>query len=284
MLRKETEMRKVFISCIIAIVCMIAILPSFSKVSAAENEKAQLYRQIFSSGSFYVEYEDNHSKKILAENAGRRMSRTTLSGQYAAMLSVLNPLAALFQSGSTKYPDFMHANGKYFKFFEKDHATMIEDDRLDEENLNPTEGWNSIEKTLSLPDELAVFYWEDPFHKESKSISKPVFSTTMRKAEGGKEYDCDIYISKIMSASGSTETVMAFYMFYDNDVLSVVKSSVMINGKEYDLNKLHIKKILPEMPKNEFQVYDKAKVYAAGIGDMNDLLESPVFVGLLKDL
>ena len=266
------------------IVCMLAILLPFSYVSAAENEKAQLYRQIFSSGSFYVEYEDSNVKKILAESAGRRMARTTLSGQYSAMLSVLNPLAALFQSGSTKYPDFMHANGKYFKFREKDYATVIKDTDLDKENLNPTEGWNSIEKTLSLPDELAVFFWNDPFHKEAKSVSKPIFSTTLKKTEGGKEYDCDIYISKIKSASGTTETALAFYMFYDNNELSVVKSAVMINGKEYELNKLNIKKILPEMPKNEFQVYDKAKVYLAGIGDMNDLLESPVYAGLFKDV
>ena len=263
---------------------IIFMMTSSAFVLAAEQPKAEEYRKIFSSGSFYVEYDDKNVKQIIAEENGRRMSRTDLKGTYAAMVSILNPLASLFNSGNLKYPNFMYADGKYYKFLEKDYAIMVEKDKIDEENLNPNEGWNSINKSLSLPDELAVFYWNDPYHKVSNYISEPIFSTQMKKEVGGKKYDCDLYLSTVKSASGNKDIQLAYSMLYENGELVIAQSAIFINGKEYEINKINVKKISQDVPKNEFKIYDKAKIYAAGIGDMNDLLENPVFIGTFKDM
>ena len=212
------------------------------------------------------------------------MSRTTLSGKYLAVVSVLNPLGALFLSGNTKYPDFMYTNGKYYKFAEKDQVTMIEEDRIDEENLNPKEGWSTINKTLSLPDELAVFNWSDKYHKVSKAISEPIFANSMNKVVDGTNYECDRYESIVKSASGRKDATIVFDMLYSKGELAMVQSAIFANGKEYEVNKLIIKKISRNVPENDFKVYEKAKVYAAGIGDMNDLLEIPVLIGTLNDM
>ena len=264
-------------------IMLMLMLVAATKVSA-EQEKADEYRKIFSSDTFYVEYDDKNVKQILAEKNGQRMSRTTLGGRYATIVSVLNPIAAMFQSGSTKYPEFLHSNGKYYKFAEKDYATMIEEDRLDDENLNPKEGWSAINKNLSLPDELAVFNWKDKYHVVSKSISEPVYATSMKKVVNGTTYDCDRYASTIKMASGRKEAMLVFDMLYQNGELVIAQSAIFANDKEYEVNKLIIKKISNKVPDNEFKVYEKAKVYSAGQGDMNDLLEIPVFVGKFSDM
>ena len=262
------------------------IFAAFSlSMASAEQSKAEEYRQIFSSGSFYVEYEDNNVKRIIAEKDGKRMSRTALNGRYATIVSVLNPLGALFQSGNIKYPEFMHFNGKYYKFAEKDYATMLEDNRIDEENLNPKEGWSTIDKSLSLPDELAVFCWNDSYHKVSKAVSTPVFANSIKKTVDGKEYDCDRYEAIVKATSGRKGATIVYDLIYDNKGnLIMAQSAIFANGREYEINKVTVKKILRDIPENEFKVYEKAKVYAAGVGDMNDLLENPVLIGNFNDM
>ena len=248
---------------------------------AAEQSKATEYRQIFSSGQFYVEYEDRNVKKIIAQENERRMARTALSGAQSATVSVLNPLGALFSSGNNRYPEFMYSNGRYYKFAEKDTAFMLPSDRLDDDNLNPREGWQTIDRALSLPDELAVFYWNDPFHKVSSAINEPKFISSQKKTVDGKEYDCDRYEATTVKRKG---TRIIFDMLYKDGELAMALSSIGVEAREYEINRLTIKKLSGTVDKNDFKVDAKAKVYAAGAGDMNDLLETPVLLGRLEEI
>jgi len=63
-----------------------------------------------------------------------------------------------------------------------------------------------------------------------------------------------------------------------------VQSAIFANGREYGINQIEIKKILREIPKGEIILDKKAKIYAAGVGDMNDLLENPVLLGKLTEV
>ena len=245
----------------------------------AEQPKAAEYRRIFSSGTFYVEYDDKYVKKIIAHENDRRMARTALTGAQSTTITVLNPLAAIFGGGIDKYPEFMFSKGRYYRFAEKDVAFMLEAERRDEENLNPLEGWQTIDRSLSLPDELAVFYWNDPFHKVSTAISEPQFIESLRKTVDGNEYDCDRYESTPRNRSNAK---IVFDMLYKDGELVMAQSVIHVGGREYEINTLRIKKIGAEVAKNGFKVDANAKVYAAGIGDMNDLLESPVLLGKLE--
>lgn len=250
----------------------------------AEQPQAQVYRQILSSGSFYVEYDDNNVKRIVAQENNRRMARTNLGGTYRAIVSVLNPLGNFLASENEKFPEFMYANGKYFKFLEKDFALMLRNEQLADENLNPAEGWGTIYESLSLPNELAVFNWHDKFHKVPDALSEPVFVASMKKSVGGTEYDCDRYEAKIKNADGTPAATVVFDMCYAGGNLALAQSALLSNGREYEINRLVVKKILPSVPNGGFKLNGKEKVHAAGTGDMNDLLENPPFVGRLSDV
>lgn len=266
---------------------LIALMIFFavSKVSA-EQPKAQEYREIFSSEKFYVEYEDPYVKKIIVEENGRRMSRTALMSKNQAIVDTLNPIAKLFDSGGfSKYPDFMYYNGKYYKFSEKDTAIMAQVDQLNNENLDPVEGWSVIDKELALPDELAVFNWNERHHKVSENIAVPTFANTLQKNVDGKNYTCDRYEADVKNAKGEKEATIIFDMCYnEKGELALVQSAIFANGREYGINKLTIKKILREIPKDAIILDKNAKIYAAGIGDMNDLLENPVLLGKLQEV
>ncbi|MBQ7704961.1 MAG: hypothetical protein IJT73_06015 [Selenomonadaceae bacterium] len=262
----------------------LGIFLTASNVSA-EQPKAQEYREILSSEKFYVEYEDEYTKKIIVEEEGRRMTRIALTGKNVAMISILNPLANLFGGGYSKFPNFMYYKDKYYKFNEKDSALMIRTDQLNDVNLNPNEGWSLIDKELSLPDELAIFNWHDKHHKISNLMAEPTFANTLKKSVDGKEYTCDRYESEVKNSRGEKEATIIFDMCYnDKGELALVQSAIFANGKEYGVNKLTIKKILREIPKGEIILDKNAKIYAAGIGDMNDLLENPVLLGKLSEI
>ena len=187
----------------------MGIFLATSQVSA-EQPKAKEYREILSSEKFYVEYDDKYVKKIIIEENGRRMSRVDLNGSNKAIVSVLNPLANLFSGGYSKYPNFMYYKDKYYKFSEKESAIMVRTDQLDNENLNPNEGWSVIDKELSLPDELAVFNWHDKHHKINDRMTTPIFANTLKKNIGGKEYTCDRYESDVKNIRGEKEATIIF--------------------------------------------------------------------------
>lgn len=262
----------------------LGIFLATSQVSA-EQPKAQEYREILSSEKFYVEYDDKYVKRIIVEEDGRRMSRIALNSNKQNLVDTLNPIAKLFEGGFSKYPDFMYYKDKYYKFSEKDTAIMVRADQLDDVNLNPNEGWSLIHKELALPDELAVFNWNDKHHKVTDRIAAPTFANTIKKVIGNKEFTCDRYEADVKNARGEKEATIIFDMCYnDKGDLAFVQSAIFANGREYGINQIEIKKILREIPTGEIILDKKAKIYAAGVGDMNDLLENPVLLGKLTEV
>lgn len=142
-----------------------------------------------------------------------------------------------------------------------------------------------IHKELALPDELAVFNWNDKHHKVTDRIDAPTFANTIKKVIGSKEFTCDRYEADVKNARGEKEATIIFDMCYnDKGDLAFVQSAIFANGREYGINQIEIKKILREIPKGEIILDKKAKIYAAGVGDMNDLLENPVLLGKLTEV
>ena len=64
----------------------------------------------------------------------------------------------------------------------------------------------------------------------------------------------------------------------------MAQSALLTNGNEYEINRLVVKKILPSVPSGDFKLNGKEKIYAAGVGDMDDLLENPKFIGRLNEI
>ncbi len=252
------------------LVAAVLALGMFSGSAGAEQAAADTYRQIFQSEEFYVEYEDNYAVRIVAQKAGKRLTRMNYGNW------------GIFGGGS-KYPEVMYKDGKYYQFLSAGKAIVCEQSRLADENLDPRQGWNGIGQKLALPLELAVFYWNDPYREKKLDFEAPKETWSGKKTLGKIEYDCDRYASRVYSAS-SGESWYIYEMLYDKGALKKIYSYVKKGEEEYPVNKLDIKKIGSKWPDNLFKIDAKTKVCAAGTGDMNDLLEQPVVVGVMEGI
>ena len=51
----------------------------------------------------------------------------------------------------------------------------------------------------------------------------------------------------------------------------------------YPLNVLEVKKIATDIPNGVFEIEKNTKLYSAGFGDMDDLLERPKQIGVINE-
>ena len=122
------------------------------------------------SGNFYVEYQTyknfkdpvwggNHQIKdnhVFAGKDGNRVAK---------------------HNAKSKFPEALYQGGKYYLFISRLKALecrALNESDLGSPNLNPSEGWANVRNKLSLPDEFAVFYWDDPFRAEN--IARPLLN------------------------------------------------------------------------------------------------------------
>ncbi len=249
-------------------------------VANAEQAAAEEYRKIFSSGNFYIEFRDKWGTRILAGKNGMRMERMRYDAE-SGDIAWLNPLGAIFHK-EDKNPEVLYRDGKFYNFIEKKRANVCDADKINSEELNPRSGWNKISQKLALPDELAVFYWEDSFRLKSSAIPAPTFKESLKKKVDGKDYDCDRYSCDIKNLAGGGAAALVYEMFYKDGNLFRAESYLVRGGKIYPINILKIQKIQSEIPKDTFKIEKNTELYAAGMGDMNDLLEKPVKIGTME--
>ena len=265
---------KIFIALVVII--FLGLNQCKAEQSAAEN-----YREIFRNGNFYVEYKDKFGTRILAGKNGTRIERMRYEFENSG-IAMLNPLGMIF-GGEDKNPEIMYRDGKFYNFVEKDKANVCDEKNLRAENLDPRQGWNKISQKLALPDELAIFFWEDKFRWITPSIDAPTFQKSFTKNIGGKDYDCDQYICDVKTATGRDVAKLIYDAIYKNGQLIRIESYILRNGNEYPINVLQIKNFQAEIPKGAFKIYKGTKIYAAGTGDINDLLEKPIQIGTLEE-
>ena len=273
---------------ILSVTLALSILTGSMGTAFAENPKADEYRKIFASGTYTVEYEQYGTlKKTLEVSGEKRMDYTTFKtgGNPAlAALAIINPLlgvAALFGGGAKKEPSALYQDGKYYQFHGKKKATMALESQLEDPNLDPKENWSTVRYRLALPEELVVFAPQDAFNSVSNFVVPTFLESKLEqkdKSDPGLPYD--IYSSPIKSVAGNQLAEKFFYMYYDKKGdLNKIKTTFKEPGKdEIEISSMNVKKISGEMGKNALQIPKGCKVYAAGIGDMNDLLDKPVLV------
>ena len=255
----------------------------FNGTCLAEQPKAAEYRAILNSGTFFIEYKDNFTTRILVAKNGERLERTNYKPP--GWTTFLNPLGALFGGGTPKNPEVMYKDGNFYQFKNEKEATILSEEHLTDENLDPRQGWNGIGQKLALPAEFTIFAADPAYRPNSAALSAPIFRESFKKTVDDKNYICDRYVCNISHADGSTEAEFIYDALYDaKGNLVMITSAVLADGIEYPNNKLVIKKILAEVPKGTFEVSKKTKIYAAGNGDMNDLLEQPVQVATMEGI
>lgn len=255
-------------------------LSTFTASALAEQPKAAEYKQIMSSGNYYVEYELNAVKKCLAVKDGKRMDYTiytSMGNPFLAAVPIIG-LASFFIKSDTKEPSALYADGKYYQFQGKKKAIMAYYNQLDDENLDPNEGWSSVRYRLALPEELVAFAPNDVFNSFTE-FKAPSYVGSGKTADDKAPLDYDKYSFSVKNKAGGVLFDKIFYMYYKDGELQTIKTYVKSgNGGEELINTMKVKKITQELPENALKIPDGCKVYAAGIGDMDDLLDKQVLV------
>lgn len=241
----------------------------------AEQPQAQDYRNILAGNKFYVEYNTEYEKKIVAAENGKRVEYTTFSS--GSVFGFGLNLGALFAGKPA--PTTLYQDGKYYQFNGRKKAVMAYWNQLDDPNINPKEYWYGVKYKLALPEEFAIFNYTDPFYQEVYGGARPVFVESGKKKIKDIEYDYDKYSMNIYALAGNVLQARYYYAYYLNGELKSLASCFADNkGKEYLSNEIMIKRLQAEVPPNTIYIPKGCKIYAAGIGDMNDLIEKPVLV------
>lgn len=253
-----------------------------SGIVYAEQTVAEEYRAMFQDGNFYLEFKDKWGTRIIAEKDGTRMERMNYTFEHGAM-AWLNPLGAIFGGTGDKNPEVMYKDGKYYYFVAKNKANVCSEENLQNENLDPRQGWNKISQKLAVPNELAVFFWNDPYRSKSPAVGEPEFFGSGKAFFNDKEYECDTYVSKIKSRSGDKEEFLHYDLLYKDGKLFRVDLCVLKELMLYPVSSLEIVKIQRDIPEGTFKIYKGTKLYAAGTGDIDDLLEKPKEIGIMEE-
>lgn len=178
---------------------------------------------------------------------------------------------------------------------------------LNSPELDPTESWDEVQASLELPDALSVFTDEDSFQEQQGRIkmhpnmlgkiffsawyrdynmpprTSPRFTESRKVTLDKKEYDCDRYVAEIKTVGGTVAGQIFYDVLYDGEgKLSQIRRCFSRNGKEESLGNMEIWELTSELPGDAFFISDKPmKVYAAGMGDVNDFLGIEVQVGTI---
>ena len=238
------------------------------------------------TSDFWKYYGDQVKISSIYLAAQSNINRTNL--QYA------NHSRGFFGTSEKKHPDALFRDGKYYRFrkvneivdkstiYGKDgtvYGKVLAQEDLNSPTLNQDDEWNYIREDLSLPDELAVFCWDEPFR--DNFTPAPAYNGSSKRTVDGKEYDCDQYVVDVKSLAGTVIAQEAYNMLYDGGKLVRVQKYLLRDGKEELIVEAEIINISSTVPAEAFTIGKKIKVYAAENGDMQDLLEQPVLVETL---
>lgn len=256
-------------------VVALGILGS-SVMASAEQAKADEYRSILNGNTFCVEYDDQYFKISIAEQDKKRINYRAFN------LKGVASLASLFMGQPKKEVAAVFIDGRYYQFNDfkdKKKAIMATRDQIKDPCIDPREGWGTVRNTLSLPTALRPVLDADRFNDNFNSIVKPVYKDSGTETDKkNNKYDYDRYVTEVKNAAGNVIMEKSYFYYYLNGEINKIKvvNKVIKNGHEVVETEIKNVKILDHMPeKIAVEIPKGTKVYGAGLGDMDDLLEQP---------
>lgn len=257
---------------------------SLGMVASAEQQKAEEYRQILQSGTFYIEYADvvnteAGQHQMLAANNGVRIKwRNEIKSGGGGLLGMIVPFAGLIES-KDRIPVTMYKDGKLYQFKDKKSGLVATEEQLRDENINPLENWQHIKNNLSLPEGMQIFALNDLYNQEKIGTTIPQYESSGMKEINGKQYEVDTYLSQTKSVGGKVFYSTQYLMCYKEGELDKIVVNLLTDGLEpIEINSYMIYKISGELPENIMQLPEGCQVFRAGMGDMNDLIGMPVLI------
>lgn len=252
----------------LAVICCVA-----GSVAYAEQPLAEQYRAMLRTGNFLVDYEADYGNyavsKTIAGYADMRMERNNLK---------IRGLVALNTYGKRSYPDTLYREGKYYKFEAKKKAIMAYENQLDDPDLDPKAAWNTVRYTLALPDEFLPICADDYFRPASAALGKAAYVATVKRSIFKREYTSDKYVLPLKSQAGNALAEINYYYCYSEKGLAYIEKIIVNKGREYLISRVKIKELTADVPVEAFTIPAGCKVYAVGIGDMDDLINKPALV------
>ena len=120
------------------------------------------------------------------------------------------------------------------------------------------------------------------FTSKTKTSEKPdEINASSKFASTNQEYNYDKYSTTFNNLNGQPMYKKNFYMFYDLEKgeLQRIQCKVRIgNEEEQEVEEMKNIKITGELPEKITDIPEGCKVYAVGLGDINDLMQKPVLV------
>lgn len=256
---------------------------SLGMVASAEQQKAEEYRQILQSGTFYIEYADvvnteAGQHQMLAANNGVRIKwRNEIKRGGGGLLGMIVPFAGLIES-KDRIPVTMYKDGKLYQFKDKKIGTVASLEQLKSETLNPRENWQYAKNNISLPEGLHVFALNDAYNQiTSGSSAVPRYIGSSIEEIDKVAYEVDTYKAETASAAGGVLYSTNYMLYYANNELKIISVKLNIDeGEAVETKRYIIYKISSELPDGIMTIPSGCQVYIAGTGDMNDLIENPV--------
>lgn len=242
--------------------CIVLLLAMLYQAIAvyAEQPNAEKYRSYFAVEQFYVEYADDKQNYVVAGSGEKRMA-TIASQFYSDELDYYN--------GKKDYPNVLYLEGKYYQFLDRHTATVALDYHLNSHEVDVRGRWNTLKNRLCIPDEFAPLVLKDRFRSDSFNYVMPIL------VESGKvgTYEFDKYCLQLHSHTGRVLSETVYNYYYDKGNLCRIDSLFVRNGKSSKLGSIKVKQITDVIPEKTFKIPKGCKVYAIGLGDMNDLLD-----------
>lgn len=270
-------------------ICMAMLAIATS--AFAEQPKASEYRKIFASGKYFVEYipVGGLVKKSLAVDGEYR---TDFTRQQKTIGANIIPFVGGIKVDGKLQPTAIYRDGKYYQYYDlgKKKASMAMYNQLEDENMNPKEAWSTVRIRLSLPEELVTLAPKDIFNSFTKYTPATFVKTVEEIKEAGKNGKpdkkkvYDLYTKKVNSQNGTLLYEKQYRFNYNsNGDLKSIATYIVKDGKEEAQGVMKVLSIRAEYPGKPFDFPSGTKVYAAGNGDMNDLIEQPALIESYED-
>lgn len=248
---------------------------------AEENAKANEYRQITAGGAYHITYRNEYGLQAIAVNGKDRVVCITYpmevgmgsAGLFESML--LSPRA--MSSGGLS-PTACYLDGKYYQFLSKKEVRVATEAEITDPNIDPMENWDSVKTRLSIPIEFRMFAQNDNF--DGREANAPVYVESGVEKGKKAEQPYDKYVKQIKNNRGQVLSEDIYYVFYKGDKLDKIKTMMKkAGGQEVRIREIRVKEFEATIPKTMQGLPEKCKIYKAGLGDMDDLLDNNVLIG-----
>lgn len=270
------------------ILAVLAASMAMAATASAEQPEAQTYRDLLQNDDYCIRYQLDGRTKYLVAKRGEQacLGQSVMvhnkakgggSSLFGAVIAIATAMSQREEWMTLAYKD---EKGYYRRFFGRieDGAPkavyyrFLPKERAGDPALDPEEHWGWVtQDAFRYSDALDVLDWKQ---NQAPSLTEPVFSTTMQKTIDKESYTCDRYLSSVKTAAGTEDGQVAYDLLYQDGTLKRAQQSYIDAAKKEKVL-ADVKIISIDRAKDaDFKVIEKGKIYKAGTGDLDDMIDS----------